>query len=71
MSARHGRLSKLEAERAEWKKKNIPLAEMFFYLEHMLQIVQEEAGQPTMSRIAGRMIGEKLRRVDVLSRGQR
>ena len=71
MSGRHGRLSKLEAERAEWKRKMLPLAEVFFYLEHLLQIVQEEAGQPTMSRIAGRMIGEKLRRVDVLSRGQR
>ena len=71
MSGRHGRLSKLEAERAEWKREHLPLAEVFFYLEHMLQIVQEEAGQPTMSRIAGRMIGEKLRRVDVLSRGQR
>ena len=70
MSARHGRLSKLEAERAEWKKNNIPLAEVFFYLERVLQIVQEEAGQPAMSRIAGRMIGEKLRRVEALQQRQ-
>ena len=70
MTGRHGRLSKLEAERAEWKRKHLPLAEMFFYLEHMLQIVQEEAGQPTMSRITGRMIGEKLRRVEALQQRQ-
>ena len=70
MTGRHGRLSKLEAERAEWKREHLPLAEVFFYLEHMLQIVQEEAGQPTMSRIAGRMIGEKLRRVEALQQRQ-
>ena len=70
MIGRHGRLSKLEAERAEWKRKRLPLAEVFFYLEHMLQIVQEEAGQPTMSRIAGRMVSQKMQRVASLQRPQ-
>ena len=60
MTGRHGRLSKLEAERAEWRRKHLPLAEVFFYLEHMFQIVQEEtllANSPRTKK--GRTIGHE------------
>ena len=68
MSGRDGRLSKLEAERAEWKRKHIVLAEIFACLEEIFEILQEEAGQPAMSRIATRMVSQKAQRVASLQR---
>ena len=72
---RAARLAQLEEREARRRKEAagrrlLPLSEVFAYLLDVLNIVREEAGTEAVGRVAGRMIGEKLRRVDVLSRGQ-
>ena len=73
---RAARLAQLEEREARRRKEAagrrlLPLSEVFAYLLDVLNIVREEAGTEAAGRVAGRMIGEKLRRVNVLSRGQR
>ena len=66
MSGKRDRLDRLEAARRKWEAEHVPLPHVFAYLLDVLSIVQEEAGTAAFSRVAGRMVGEKLRRVEAL-----
>lgn len=61
------RLSALEAAQAA---AHVPLSDLSGWLLAVLNIVSDEAGAETAGRVAGQLIGQKLRRIEAL-RGQR
>jgi len=70
MNSKRNRLSRLETARRKWEAEHVHSSHVLAYLLDMLSIVQEEAGTAAFSRVAGRVVGKKLRQVNVLqSRG--
>ncbi|WP_135230674.1 hypothetical protein [Deinococcus fonticola] len=62
------RLDVLEEARRKWEAEHLPIGEMFSCLNAVLGVVFDEAGPEVGGRIAGRIVGDKARRVDALSR---
>lgn len=69
MKGKRARLEALEARRQAWEAAHVPLSDVPGFLLAVLQIVEDEAGTETAGRVAGRMVGEKARRVARLAGG--
>lgn len=64
--SRAKRLAALEAQRAAWEAAHVPLSDLSVVLLAVLETVRDEAGTETAGRVAGRLIGQKLRRIEAL-----
>ncbi|WP_295817062.1 hypothetical protein [uncultured Deinococcus sp.] len=64
-----GRVAALEAKRRAFDAAHIPFSEVSGFLLAVLEVVQEEAGQAAFQDVAGRIVGEKTRRVAALTGG--
>lgn len=69
--SKKARLGILEDKRRAWESEHLPLSDLPKFLQAVLDVVQQEAGQATFQRVAGRIVGDKLRRVAALSEARR
>ena len=68
---RRKRIDTLETARRKWQAEHIPMWHVSAYLLDVLNIVREEAGAEVAGHIGGRMVREKLQRVEALRGGHR
>lgn len=70
-SGKVARVGRLEAKRRAFDAAHIPFTDVSGFLLAVLEVVQEEAGQAAFRDVAGRIVGEKARRVAALTGGTR
>lgn len=68
--SRRKRVERLEEQREAWEAAHLPLSHVSAFLFDVLTVVQEEAGKETCGRVAGRIVGAKLRRIEGLRAGR-
>lgn len=63
------RVEALEAKRRKWEAEHLPASDIPGFLFAVLNVVFDEAGPDVGARVAGRIVGEKARRVAALAGG--
>lgn len=67
---RRSRIQRLEEKLEALRAQYVGIPEVSAWLSDLLTIVQEEAGQATAARVAGKIVGRKVRQVQALSEAQ-